>query len=201
MKLSPLRFALFAVAAVLPASASAQIYASAPPPLYPYELQPGQPYAVEVAPGTYVIHGSTAHQPVPSAVHAPPTSVSKRPHKPVDRGLVEELRRRMGKGSVVNTTKIVRDKPIVIEHRRVVEDPPRVIERKHYVGDEPATDAPPPPLAPPPALAPAGPPKKGKTQEWRIIHAEAEVTILGPDRMSIRLWRKGTSKGPWLEKQ
>ena len=27
-----------------------------PAPLYPYELQPGQSYAVEVAPRTYVIH-------------------------------------------------------------------------------------------------------------------------------------------------
>ena len=193
MKLSPLHLALLAIVAVMPASAAAQIYAAAPPPLYPYELQPGQPYAVEVAPGTYEIHNSVRHQPAPSVAHAPPAPTAKRPHKPVDRGLVEELRQRMGKTNVVNTTKIVRDKPIVIEHRRIVEDPPRVIERKHYVEDEPATDAPPAPMAPPA--------KKGKGEEWRIIHAEAEVTILGPDRMSIRLWRKGTSKGPLLEKQ
>jgi hypothetical protein len=28
-----------------------------------------------------------------------------------------------------------------------------------------------------------------------VIRAEAEVTILGPDRMSIRLFRKGHNKG------
>ena len=28
----------------------------------------------------------------------------------------------------------------------------------------------------------------------RIVHAQAEVTILGPDRMTIRLYRKGGSK-------
>ena len=27
--------------------------------------------------------------------------------------------------------------------------------------------------------------------EKRVIHADAEITILGPDRMSIRLFRKG----------
>ena len=37
--------------------------------------------------------------------------------------------------------------------------------------------------------ATAGRPAKGKAEK-RVIRAEAEVTILGPDRMSIRLFRK-----------
>jgi hypothetical protein len=77
---------------------------------------------------------------------------------------------------------------MVIEHERVVDDPPRVIERRHYVEDAPSaprqhtarieTDVKPQREA------------KGKTEKKRVIRAEAEVTILGPDRMSIRLFRK-----------
>ncbi len=56
------RFAILIVCAagLLPVTAAeAQWYgdgASRQPPFYPYEPQRGQPYAVEVAPGTYVIH-------------------------------------------------------------------------------------------------------------------------------------------------
>ena len=39
----------------------------------------------------------------------------------------------------------------------------------------------------------AGAPTR-KRQAARVIRAEAEVTILGPDRMSIRLFRKGTGR-------
>jgi hypothetical protein len=35
-----------------------------------------------------------------------------------------------------------------------------------------------------------GEPREQKKGERRVIRAEAEVTILGPDRMSIRLFRK-----------
>ena len=125
-----------------------------------------------------------------------------------DRDLIEELRRRDARRTakkaakkaekraaldagrhagrkpdqVINTKRIVREKPLVIETRRVVEDPPRVIERRHYVDDVPA------------------PPRRGHTgsiarkragnDDPRVIHADAEITILGPDRMSIRLVRK-----------
>ena len=74
----------------------------------------------------------------------------------------------------------------VAEHERVVEDPPRVIVRRHHVEDAPAkrkrmatveTEAAPP----------HGGARDGKA---RVIHAEAEVTILGPDRITIRLFRK-----------
>ena len=33
---------------------------------------------------------------------------------------------------------------------------------------------------------------KSKDNVKRVINAEAEITILGPDRMSIRLFRKGS---------
>ncbi len=89
----------------------------------------------------------------------------------------------------------MRDKPVVIEHERVVDDPPRIIERRHYVEDAPAAAKSAPrkrvatvesEVAPPPA---ATKDKSGKAEK-RVIRAEAEVTILGPDRMSIRLFRK-----------
>jgi hypothetical protein len=202
--------AVFALAAagLLPAAAQAQPYrlASArPAPLYPYELQPGQPYAVEVAPGTYVIHRPSAARDYPyvrcvngceETVRRPPRHATRPPREPRrfdraprgnDPALIDELRTRNTKNvkkktpkvtrEVIHTTKVVRDPPVVIEHRRVVEDPPRVIERHHYVDDAPRQDDP-----------RKDDPRKG---EKRVIHAEAEVTILGPDRMSIRLFRKG----------
>ena len=70
---------------------------------------------------------------------------------------------------IVRIRKIVHDKPLVIVTRRVVEDPPKVITRRHYVDDKPAGI---------------------RNVEPRVIHADAEITILGPDRMSIRLVRK-----------
>lgn len=189
-----------------------------PPPLYPYELQPGQSYAVEVAPGTYVIHRG-ANQPVypyasPSAGPAPRRHEAapkpKRTH--ADRSLIEELRQRHAKlaakkaaeraakarqaaektetnktagrrpDKVINTKKIVYEKPVVIETRRVVDDPPKVIERHRYADDVPA----------PPRRATTGSiaRKPSGDDDPRVIRADAEITILGPDRMSIRLLRK-----------
>lgn len=201
-----------------------------PPPLYPYELQPGQSYAVEVAPGTYVIHRGSNRRAYPYARPRPRSArrryraapAPRRTH--ADRGLIEELRRRHARvaakkaaekaakraalarkaarraarkarkrvekdkyagrrpDKVINTRQIVREKPLVIETRRVIDHPAKVITRRHYVDDVPT------------------PPRRGTTgsiarkpagdEDPRVIHAEAEITILGPDRMSIRLLRK-----------
>ena len=229
------RLALIAVCAVGLASASAAEAqwhggraGQRPSPLYPYELQPGQSYAVQVAPGTYVIHRpaqSYAYPPARRGVrytvrrhrHAP--AATPRPkHTRANRALIEELRhrdrqraanlaaRRAAKRAaalkrtaarraaekaakqaakrtrrkapktagrkpdkIVHTRKVVHDKPLVIVTRRVVEDPPKVITRRHYVDD---------------------PPPGARNEDPRVIHADAEITILGPDRMSIRLVRK-----------
>jgi hypothetical protein len=138
---------------------------------------------------------------VPAAAPAPAPGRFDRPHQKVDPALVDELRKRNKvKTTVVNTTKIVREKPIVVETRRYVDDPPRIVERRHYVDDEPA------------------PPKKNKhvavieddtgklapnhddgkkhaDSEKRVIEADAVITILGPDRMSIKLLRKRSRAG------
>jgi hypothetical protein len=200
-------FAAFAAASMLPAAtAQAQYFGGTrtqPAPLYPYAVQNSygvqadQPYAVEVAPNTYVIQRSAparAYPYVSSRRASNPTSeqgapASDRPRKPADRGLIEELRNRShSKGTVVNTTKIVRDPPIVIETKRVVDDPPRVIERRHIVEDVPVRSR------RTRAAVADDVPNKGASRDdtkRRVIQADAEITILGPDRMSIRLFRKG----------
>ena len=202
------KFAALAVLAafMLPVTAQAQYYGgSTPPPLYPYAMQGDQPYAVEVSPGTYVIKRSTPARDYPyvrsqnkgrgiiNTVAAPQPGKFDRPHKPVDHALVEELRsRHKNKDAAVNTTKIVRDAPVVVEHQRIVDDPPRVVTRRHIIEDQAdgsqtttvEDDAPPSPRAS----------RNGDANKKRVIQADAEVTIIGPDRMSIRLFRKG--QGP-----
>jgi hypothetical protein len=183
------------------APAHAQYYgASTQPPLYPYAVQNSygvqadQPYAVEVAPNTYEIRRAAPARAYPyvrsqnsgrgiiNAAVAPSVGRFDRPHQPVDQALVEELRQRhQTKDTVINTTKIVRDPPVVRETRRVVNDPPRIIERRHVVDDEAGT------------VETEKPESRDDTKK-RVIQVDSEVTILGPDRMSIRLFRKG--QGP-----
>ena len=77
----------------------------------------------------------------------------------------------------ITKTIVVREKPIVRKTYRVVEHPPIVVQREvnedqvEGGGHAQAT----------PQAAPFA---------TRTIRAEAEITILGPDRMSIRLFRK-----------
>ncbi|MDO9411701.1 MAG: hypothetical protein Q7T81_03885 [Pseudolabrys sp.] len=199
-------FLILAAAALMPLSAQAQ-YASALPPLYPYVAQPSQPYAVQVAPGTYVIqrpnetrqrrHARDTN--VTGSINPRSTPAAARTRSKADPALVEELQDRVtgknasGKKRTIETTREVREKPVVIETKRYVDLPPRVVER--YVdeagkpirgknnrvatasADEPLLDNP-----------------KGKGNERRVINAEAEITIIGPDRMSIRLFRKGDTR-------
>jgi hypothetical protein len=193
--------AAFAVSLLPGTRAQAQWYSSVntqPAPAYAYGVQ--QPYAVEVAPNTYVIHRSNGINSDPfvsrRAHRSPPVAdapVSERPRTHADRALIEELRERaQRKSKTIDTVKIVRDPPVVIEHKRYVDDPPRIIERKHVVGDEPALPPPPPVQAPRRKSAEArsiAPRNHG--DEKRVIRADAEITIIGPDRMSIRLFRKG----------
>jgi len=241
-----------AAAVLLPAAAAqAQYYgapAAAPPPLYPYAarnpgvIQPGQAYAVQVAPGTYVIRrpaaatrdypyvsGSDVRRPArprheraprnervqraqpqraePAARRAAPVrttstrnaasknaSTKNASAKDVSAKDVPSKNTRV-KGEVINTTRVVREKPQVIETTRHVDLPPRVIERYNIVeADDTATSSVPPPAAEP---DPIDPPQGGKGRadgKKRVIRAEAEVTILGPDRMTIQLFRRG--EGP-----
>jgi hypothetical protein len=120
--------------------------------------------------------------------------------KPANRALIEELRQRaQAKRDKENheqdagehdrrSVKIVRDKPVVVTTKRYVDDPPRVIERNVIVDDEPTRAPRQRGLIQPPA---AGESIRRDDNKKRVIQADAEVTILGPDRMSIRLFRKG----------
>ena len=205
-----LAFALVACAVVLTAGAGAQAqsYSAAytqPPPLYPYVV--ARPYAA-AAPDAYSIYRPAIRRPhrhVHAFGHsrgaghpatAPSVKVSERPHRVVDRALIEELRRRMqpkvdqgnpdnAERTVIDTTKIVHDAPVVVETRRVVNDPPRVIVRRHLVESAPSRCRHSP-------IARCGIDLRARAEDdrGRVIHAEAEITILGPDRMSIRLFRK-----------
>lgn len=199
-------------AGLLPATAAqAQYYGAGygqqPPPLYPYEVQGNQPYAVQVAPNTYVIKRPVQSRNYPYVgctndcgrrtrdrhiVRSARAPKSDRPHKRNDPALIEELRQRHSiKREVINTRRIVRDPPVVIETRRVVDDPPRIVERRRYVEDAPAP-APAPARRKQAVVEVRDTAKRGSRDDTkkRVIEADAEVTILGPDRMSIRLFRK-----------
>jgi hypothetical protein len=209
-------------AVLLPATAAQPQYygAPSPAPLYPYAAPRGQSYAVEVAPNTYVIQrpGQGRSQPYVGAerkgniitrveTRAEPKPVEPKPGrfdrqpKPNDPAVIEELRQRHSK-RVINTKKIVYEKPVVIETKRYVDDPPRVIERHHYVDGDAPTAAPAPARRGKRVATATIEPQEFKERpakkraghddnKKRVIEADAEVTILGPDRMSIRLFRKG----------
>lgn len=217
------------IAAVPATAAQAQYAGNSPPPLYPYAVQNGygvrtvQPYAIQVAPNTYVIQRPEPQRNYPyvsgsnrrTANAAPAPGKFDRPHKPVDHALVQELRQRVqkknsadqasvepAKKSTTNTTKIIRHAPVVRETHRYVDDPPRVIDQvtvddseetpnrglltQPRRGTQRNIDIVTPDTAPPRAVT--------ADKSPRVISADAEVTILGPDRMSIRLFRKG--QGP-----
>jgi len=210
-------FAVVSIAAacLLPTTGALAQWYSSYPQAQGYGVDPQQPYAIEVAPNTYVIH--RPGKPHGDAQVNEP--VSERPQRThADRALIDELvkRHKKHKGTisteVVHTKKIVREKPVVIEHEHVVDDPPRVIERRHITEDAPGRG-----LIHPRrevgqedvVIQPGGSEsehevkrpgkhkhavREAKSKEAgtkRVIRAEAEVTILGPDRMSIRLFRKG----------
>ena len=170
-----------------------------PPPLYPYVAQPQAPYAYP------------APQYAPPAYHhvrKPRAESRKSARSKTDPALVEELMRKRdaqrhvakrieqepraedsdsadasrdetSKDKKYSKTVVVREKPVVRKHYRIVDDPPVVVRREI---DEDGTVASVTPLAPLAQVPGSG--------AGRVIHAEAEVTILGPDRMNIRLYRK-----------
>jgi hypothetical protein len=142
-------------------------------PLYPYVAQPQPVYADPRNSRSYPYVGSRA---------AP----ARAPVSQTDPALVEELRSRRLRASAqeevgetpkpktkIHKTIVVREKPIVRDHVRVVDDPPIIVQRE--VSEDQLVQ-PRGSVEPPPA--------------GRVIHAEAEVTIIGPDRMNIRLYRK-----------
>ncbi|MFA6265901.1 MAG: hypothetical protein WC670_09340 [Pseudolabrys sp.] len=192
---------VLAAAALTGGSAQAQWYSSvrSQPPLYPYAPQPGiapsAPYAVEVAPGTYVIQRPDGSRETTRSRHvrrpapAPAARASRTRNDPV---LIDELRKRAAvkPHGTVNTTKVVHEKPKVVETTRYVDDPPRVVERYTVVDDGNGEKK---VVVEPQAAGRSLGTKHNRHEknEKRVIQADAEITILGPDRMTIQLYRKG----------
>jgi hypothetical protein len=186
------------MAAAFGGSAHAQYYVQ-PAPLYPYVVQQGQ-YVYpqpQYAPRSYPYAQSPNVRSVARDRRVP--RASEPAHK-TDPAMVEELRHRRHKKKddvasdrhkdiEIDKKRIVREKPVVRRHIRVIDDPPIVVQREisehgQVLSEQrlPTVQAQAPVQLPPP---PAG---------GRVIHAEAEVTILGPDRMNIRLYRKSDGR-------
>lgn len=132
-------------------------------------------------------------------------SANAKPTSKVDPALIAELRRKRKPGTTSSSkpkrgddvtasieknpdskkftkTTIVREKPVVRTNYRVVEHPPIVVQRE--ISEDQLAEGSGHPPAPPQGV-PHGAPLGART-----IRAEAEITILGPDRMSIRLFRR-----------
>lgn len=201
------RIAIMLTAAALVTAAQAQTYRVpyGQPPLYPYVAAQQQPYAVEVAPGVYVIQRPAplrAYPYVREQSAAEDAKPSDRPSKPADRALIEELRKRYEpKETTIETKKVVREAPVVRETTRVVDDPPRVIERRDIVEDAAAPSRPKRRAQAAVAEGDDDKPAIADDGKARVIRAEAEITILGPDRMSIRLFRKRHGAEPEAKAQ
>jgi hypothetical protein len=179
---APIAAALIVACVAGAAQAQSILYYSQAEPLYPYVPQPQytypQPqYAPPAYPSvrTHVSPGPRIESKVdPELVkelrkgrHKKETAVDKK-HIAIDKSIEKKIDKRIDK------TVIVREKPVVRKHYRVIDDPPIVVQREI---DE--------------SQLPVRPDNRAEHQgNARVIRAEAEVTILGPDRMSIRLYRK-----------
>jgi hypothetical protein len=157
---------------------------------YGYRTEPLYPYA---PPARGLMRTETPRV----ETHASPVA---QPTRKVDPALIAELRKKRKAIAKPNTkptasadvtasidptpgnkkitrTVVVREKPIVRNTYRVVEHPPIVVQRE--VSEDQAEGG---------GHAQATP--QAAPFATRTIRAEAEITILGPDRMSIRLFRK-----------
>ena len=114
--------------------------------------------------------------------YAPPQRSMTRIEKPQ----IESLETTPGQNKFSKTI-IVRGKPIVRNTYRVIEHPPIVVRRE--VGEDQVAEG----RGQARAVRRAAP-RGARFAGARTIRAEAEITILGPDSMSIRLYRKQAGK-------
>jgi hypothetical protein len=153
-------------------------------PANPYGAQA---YAIEVAPNTYVIRRPVAPRHKPRAIKGP-----QRHRAPTARSVHRAAPKPESKSASTPASKRAR-KPVQtgkVERQRVGEAVPS--GRGLFQGGRSVEITLPPP--PPARAATDRPDEKSRAQresdEPRVIHADAEITILGPDRMTIRLIRK-----------
>jgi hypothetical protein len=171
-----------------------------PAPLYPYVAQPQYSYPqpqYAPQPYPYVQSGPNMRR-ISRDRDMPRASEPSRKVSKTDPVLVEELRSKGRKKKIdndmivdnkdvkIDKKVVVREKPIVRKHIRVVDNPPIVVQREIDENGQVLSEQ-----RLPTAQAQSPAPLGGV---GRVIHAEAEVTILGPDRMSIRLYRKGDGR-------
>ena len=177
-----------------------QSYAQ-PAPLYPYVVQQPQYYPQQQsAPQPYPYVQSPHVRSVPRDQSAQRAYEPSRKVSKTSPALVEQLRKHgnetKDKDTIVVDNKnvkidkkiVVREKPIVRKHIRVIDNPPIVVQREIDEGGRVLSEQRVPPAQAQVNLAPVS------MGAGRVIHAEAEVTILGPDRMNIRLYRKGDGR-------
>jgi len=172
---------------VLPATAAqAQWYGSysVRQPADPYGAQA---YAIEVAPNTYVIRRPVAPRHEPRAIKGP-----QRHRAPAARSVHRAAPKPASKSASTPASKQARNTAQTgkVERQHVGEEVPS--GRGLFRGRRSVEITLPPS---PPARAAADRPDEksraqGESDEPRVIHADAEITILGPDRMTIRLIRK-----------
>jgi hypothetical protein len=194
MNLKKQNLIALAVATVFSAGTAHAQYYTQPAPLYPYVVQQPQysyPQPQYAQPYPYV---QTQHvRPVRRDSAEPRASEPSRKVSKTDPVLIEELRKRghkkkdvviseRKKDIEIDKKRIVREKPVVRNHIRIVDDPPIVVQREISEDGQVLSEQ-----RVPAAQAQVVP---APVSGGRVIHAEAEVTILGPDRMNIRLYRK-----------
>ena len=204
--------AVLAAGLVPAATAQAQSYDAA------YAMQPKQPQMKHMTPKPHMGPPPSHMHNYPPQAHMRHNlfmrrtgmSMHMRPrydrkHGRIDRRFVEEFRGHHRRhGIYVNNTEIgntdyvrgnteyVREQPVVIEHERYVDEPPRIVEQQ-VVSEE----------APVRARCNRGLFVRcngeyravgqygGEYGGQRVINADAQITVIGPDRMTIELHRKG----------
>ncbi|MGI8527360.1 MAG: hypothetical protein ACR2K5_14530 [Pseudolabrys sp.] len=223
-KISRLIVALTAAAVassiVLPVAQAQYQY----PPAYgaAYQPQPLYPYIAAARPRAYVGQPQATPRAYPYVGAGRTPRVLRRAVPRTDPALVEQLRRRGERPRVerdngtlaVETPRrrkqrdnavfsrriVVRERPLVIEHQRVVDDPPIVVRRERVIDEtqpplqqiEPQVQS---PVQPRVLHYPTRRAEKTPATP-RVIRAEAEITVLGPDRMNIRLFRNRGEGAP-----
>ena len=132
-----------------------------------------------------------------------------RMHGRIDRRFVEEFRRHHRRhGSYVDNTEIgntdyvrgnteyVREQPVVIEHEQYVDEPPRIVEQQVVSEEAPVRARCNRGLfvqcnGEYRAVGQYGGRYSGEYGDQRVINADAQITVIGPNRMTIELRRKG----------
>lgn len=187
-------FAFIATALLGSTNARAEFYGNpSPPPLYPYMTQNSQPYAVRRPPKVY--HPTEEQRGFPyvgshGVAMAKPSRFDRR-HDKIHRASIDKFRiphfkyKQAGRepdvtDGISSPLNIARDPPLsrgrhptanralpIIERRQVLDSNGNAVKLEQL--------------------------RRLDSSKRRVIAADAEVTVYGPDHISIQLFRKGQS--------